>query len=90
MKKACDAENAPVWRRERFWNDHITGDAAVLPKYSYGETVAMIKEAPTVMFNSSSMEPLNGTQIVPPFTINMQTNFMVKFDYMEMLQARYS
>jgi len=85
----CDEVAVPVWKREQFWNGKVTGDESVVPKLSYGEALAQIKEMPMVTFNSSSMDALNGTQIVPKTTIDMQSKFMVLFDKLEMVQAKY-
>lgn len=87
MKEHCDKEGISTWRRERYWNDHITGDSGVLPKWDYTEALAHIREAPIEMFNASEM--LTGTVLLSEMAYSMQSNFNVNFDHLEGLQATY-
>ncbi|KAK6363063.1 hypothetical protein TWF730_000510 [Orbilia blumenaviensis] len=88
MNITCNADNIPTWRREEFWATKVTGDEAVLPKWDYSRALAEIVDPPTAVFNSSLV--LDETVLVSEATLKMQTNFMVMFDYIEMLQARYA
>ena len=85
----CDMIKVPVWQREQFWAMRVTGDEAVLPKWTYSETLEEINVKPTAEFNSSSMEVLNQTMILPKASFDIQNNFNIMFDFIEMLQARY-
>ena len=40
---------------EKFWQTQITGDAKVLPKWSFGEVMANITEPPTMVAANTSM-----------------------------------
>jgi hypothetical protein len=86
MNTTCDI---PIWKREKFWANQATGDETVPPKWTYEQALAEIKGKPTVVFNQSSEDVLDGTQIVNQETYGIQARFMVMFDYIEMLQARY-
>lgn len=90
FNSTCDPVEVPVWKKEQFWGGKVTGDESVAPELTYGQALALVKEMPTVEFNSSSMDVLNGTQIVPEATIKFQSTFMVRFDKLEMVQARYA
>lgn len=87
MKEHCDDAGVSVWRRERFWNDHVTGDESVSPRWDYSEALALIQEPPVVVFNAS--EVLNQTALLPEASYAMQNNFNVMFDYIESLQSKY-
>jgi hypothetical protein len=53
MKHYC-ADDVEASLREQFWQTQITGDAKILPKWSYGETLANITEPPTMVANTSN------------------------------------
>lgn len=65
----------------------MTGDADVLPKWTYSESVAEINEVLVAIFNAS--EVLNQTSLLPEASYTMQSKVMVMFDYIEALQPRY-
>ena len=88
MNSTCAA--LPTWEREKFWATKVTGDPAILPKWDYSKALEEIKERPTIEFNSSSKETLNETQVVSRESYEIQSKFMVMFEYIEMLQARYA
>lgn len=103
MNSTCDADNVPVWKREKFWaatfmpmddgmtmGDMAMGDMSSLPKWDYAEALFEVTEAPTVEFNSSSKSILNQTVLVSKADYEMQSKFMVLFDYLESLQPKYS
>lgn len=89
MNASCDPHDAPTWRREKFWSTHVTGDESVLPKWDYTTALTKITEPPTAVYNASSPEVLDQTVLVSPASYEMQSNFMVLFDRIEGLQARY-
>ena len=88
MNSSC--ATLPTWEREKFWATKVTGDPAILPKWDYSKALEEIKERPTIEFNSSSKETLNETQVVSRESYEIQSKFMVMFEYIEMLQARYA
>ncbi|TVY42513.1 Ferric/cupric reductase transmembrane component 1 [Lachnellula cervina] len=103
MNSTCDADKVPVWKREKFWaatfmpmdegmtmGDMAMGDMSSLPKWDYAEALFEVTEAPTVEFNSSSKSILNQTVLVSKADYEMQSKFMVLFDYLESLQPKYS
>lgn len=90
MNSTCDPMKIPTWQREKFWSMHITGDMAVEPHLDYSRTLEKLREPPTVEFNSSSKSPLNQTVLVGKATYEMQSKFMIMFDHLEMLHARYA
>lgn len=89
MSATCDPIKVPTWQREKFWVTEVTGDPAVEPKWDYSTTLKEVRERPTVEFNSSSRSTLNQTVLVSKVTYEMQSKFMVMFDHLEALQARY-
>jgi hypothetical protein len=105
MNSACDADNVPVWKREQFWaatlmvmdggmsmsmGDMAMDDMSGLPKWDYTEALLIVTERPTVEFNASSKSILNQTVLVSKADYEMQSRFMVMFDYLESLQPRYA
>ena len=90
MNSTCDPIKVPTWQREMFWATMVTGDPAVVPKWDYSRALEEVRERPTVEFNSSSKRTLNQTVVVAKTTYEIQSKFMVMFDYLEALQPRYS
>lgn len=88
MQTYCD-DKTPVWKREQYWEDQATGGMGVPAKWTYSQALAEITETPTAEFNASSEEPLEVTMVVTKETYEVQNVFNVRFDHMEMLQARY-
>ena len=84
----CD-ESFPVWKRERFWSEDFILGPPVPPKWDYITTLAQISNVPTRDYNATAMNTLDETMLVSSASYQMQANFMTKFDYLEMLQARY-
>ncbi|KAH7139164.1 ferric reductase like transmembrane component-domain-containing protein [Dendryphion nanum] len=89
IKSNCDPVKVPTWKREQFWSTKVTGDPTVSPKWDYIRALEEVDGVPTVEYNSSSKAVLNQTVLVPKATYAMQYNFNIKFDYIEMLQAKY-
>jgi hypothetical protein len=87
MKEHCDEASVSVWRRERFWNDHVTGDESVVPKWDYSEALALVQDRPIVEFNASKV--LSETAQLSDASYDIQNNFNVMFDYLEALQSKY-
>jgi len=90
MSTRCDSIEVPIWQRERFWSTKVTGDATVLSKWDYTRALEEVMERPTVEFNSSSENVLSQTMLVSDTDYEMQSRFMVSFDYLEALQPKYS
>ncbi|KAK3064204.1 hypothetical protein LTS18_009225 [Coniosporium uncinatum] len=90
MSTRCDSIKVPTWQREKFWSTKVTGDATVLPKWDYTRAVEEVGERPTVEFNSSLENVLSQTMLVSDADYEMQSRFMVLFDYLEALQPKYS
>ena len=89
MNSTCDPIKVPTWQREKFWATKVTGDPAVMPKWDYARALEDIVERPTVEFNFSSENTLNQTVLVSDAVYRIQSHFMVMFDHLEALQARY-
>ena len=89
MNTTCDPLTAPTWRREKFWNTEATGDPTIPPKWDYSRAVEEVQGRPTAEFNSTSTDTLNQTMVVTEETYEIQREFMITFDHLEMLQARY-
>jgi len=90
MNSRCDPANVPIWKREKFWaNDMTGGDATVVPILDYQAALQSVTKAPIVEFNSSSKSILNETVLVPRASYTKQIQFMAKFDHLEHLQATY-
>lgn len=83
----CDPVEVPTWKREQFWSMHVTGDESVLPKWDYSLALEAVSKVPSVVYNSS--EVMSQTVVLPLEEYDMQYHFNVKFDRLEMLQARY-
>lgn len=103
MSSPCDTDDVSVWKREKFWaatlmvmgdgmsmDDMTMGDMSGLPKWDYTEALLKVTKTPTVEYNSSSKSILNQTMLVSKADYEMQSKFMVLFDYLEALQPRYS
>ncbi|PQE03966.1 hypothetical protein CJF31_00003065 [Rutstroemia sp. NJR-2017a BVV2] len=103
MNSKCDSDNVPVWKREQFWaatlmvmddgmsmGDMAMDDTSGLPKWDYTEALLRVSEKPTVEFNSSSKSIMNQTMLVSRADYEMQSKFMIMFDYLESLQPRYA
>ena len=89
MNAMCDPVKVPTWQREKFWATKVTGDPAVVPKWDYSRALEDVGEKPTIEFNASSTDTLNQTVVLGMADYETQSRFMVKFDYLEMLQAKY-
>lgn len=90
LNSTCDPVEVPTWQREKFWATRVTGSADVLPKWDYSRALEEVDGEPIAKFNASSGNILNETMLVTAESYEMQSRFMVMFDYLEMLQARYS
>ncbi|KAJ3161548.1 hypothetical protein HDU88_007281 [Geranomyces variabilis] len=90
MNSHCDPVKVPTWKRQQFWETQVTGDDTVLPKWSYSRALEQVGPAPpSSEFDPDSKGVLNQTVVLTAVTYENQAKFMVKFDYMEGLQARY-
>ena len=89
INSTCDPIKVPTWQREKFWATKVTSDPAVIPKWDYSRALDEIRERPTVEFDFSSKSTWNQTVLVSDMIYKIQSNFMVMFDHLEALQARY-
>jgi hypothetical protein len=102
MNSACDADTVPTWKREKFWaatfmvmkEDEVMhgmtmGETSGLPVWGYTDALSEVSEAPALVFNSRSGNIFNQTMLVSKADYEKQRKFMVMFDYLEALQARY-
>jgi hypothetical protein len=102
MNSACDVDNVPTWEREKFWaitfmpmkedeasHGMTMGDMSDLPIWGYTDALSEVSVTPVVVFNSRSKNILNQTMLVSKADYEKQSKFMVMFDYLEALQARY-
>ncbi|KAJ3052151.1 hypothetical protein HK097_006823, partial [Rhizophlyctis rosea] len=68
MDTHCDAVDAPVWKREEFWETESTGVPAgmdaVSPKWTYSQAVVEARNGAIIPFNRTSKEILNSTSLV--------------------------
>jgi hypothetical protein len=63
---------------EHFWETQITGDASVLPKWSYGETFAMISASPTEVATGDDLV-LNKTMRTTQHTWRITQDTLIYF-----------
>jgi hypothetical protein len=63
---------------EGFWETEITGEATILPKWSYGEVMANITQPPT-MVAQAKMLILNETMITTQKDLDPIQNTLVYF-----------
>ena len=72
---------------ERFWETQITGDASVLPKWSYGETLANVTEPPTMVAMGDDLV-LNTTMLTTYHTWKITQDTLIYF-FHETAQESY-
>jgi hypothetical protein len=89
MNMTCDPIGVSTWQREKFWATKLIEEAVVPPKWDYSTALGEVNGRPTLEFNSSSEDVLNQTVSVSKETYEMQSRFMVLFDYIESLQSKY-
>ncbi|KAJ3023868.1 hypothetical protein HKX48_000054 [Thoreauomyces humboldtii] len=85
----CDSLQVPTWKREKFWETQVTGDVNVLPKWSYSVALEQVNNASLAVYDPDSMTSLNQTALLADSAYHHQSRFMLNFDYMEALQAKY-
>jgi hypothetical protein len=90
MNSTCDPTGVPIWKREKFWANDMTGaDATVVPVLDYQAALESVTKMPMTEFNSSSKSILNETVLVPQASYEEQSQFMLKFEHLEYLQPTY-
>ncbi|KAJ3043479.1 hypothetical protein HDV00_004867 [Rhizophlyctis rosea] len=90
MSQHCDDVDVPMSKRQKFWEEQVTGDDDVPPQWGYERSLVEVgSTAPTAVYNASDMSTLNKTVVVAPEDYENQHKFMVNFDFMEALQAKY-
>ena len=72
---------------EKFWETEITGDVSVLPKWSYGETIARISHPPTVIFSGDGI--LNTTALTTTANFNATRDTLVYYFRETALESLY-
>lgn len=86
MKEQCEAFNVEAWRLEKYWITKATGDAAVVPKWSWAEAV---EAAQTPSRDLNTEEVINGTMAVPVDAWNAEKRSLEEFERQETLHSRY-
>ncbi|OAG34821.1 hypothetical protein AYO21_11035 [Fonsecaea monophora] len=71
-------ENVRASTIEKFWETQITGDAKILPKWSYGETLANITKTPTVVASGKDLV-LNMTMVTTYTTWKLTQDTLIYF-----------
>ncbi|RPA84929.1 hypothetical protein BJ508DRAFT_222506, partial [Ascobolus immersus RN42] len=63
MKSMCVGEYATEdWELEKYWQEKVTGDPELKPKWSYGRALAEVEGTPEEIVNDGEEKPvLNGT-----------------------------
>jgi hypothetical protein len=102
MDSACDVDNVSIWEREKFWaatfmpmkdeeamHGMVMGDTSGLPVWGYTDALSQVSEAPVLVFNSRSKDVFNQTMLVSKADYEKQSRFIIMFDHLEALQAKY-
>lgn len=91
----CMAQNCPESvtpaEREDYWRMRMLDTTGtVRPKWTYGEALSQVENAPTLEFNKTSHDVLNHTVLADKESWAINNRFNILFDHIEMLQARYT
>ncbi|KAI1908919.1 hypothetical protein LOZ53_000674 [Ophidiomyces ophidiicola] len=78
----------PVWKLEKYWASKATGDASVLPKWSYADALAEIKEPPTQEWRKG--KTLNFTARVSHSAWDLNVRTLSHFELAEERHNRYA
>jgi hypothetical protein len=77
--------------RETFWQTEITGDASILPIWSYGEVMSNITEPPTMVANTEdNTVVLNMTMLTTQETFDATWTTLYYFFHETVLEAYFS
>lgn len=87
MHSTCTQFNIEAWRLERYWRGKATGDAAVVPKWTYEQSLQQVTQRPRQEVNQT--KTLNFTAIVPHDSWDAQRRTLEHFEEQETLHARY-
>ncbi|KAK4186937.1 ferric reductase like transmembrane component-domain-containing protein [Podospora australis] len=87
MSTMCDS-SIPASKLEKFWEQQATGSKTVAAKWSYGETLAKIQEAPTTEFSEDEMH-LNRTVLLDHESVHANAITREHFEYAEIIHSRY-
>ncbi len=87
INSTCADFDVETWRIEKYWQEKTTGDVRVSPKWTYGESLTKIIEAP--VRELAEDDTLNFTAVVPHESWMTQKMTMMYFEEQETLHARY-
>ncbi|RYP64310.1 hypothetical protein DL771_008812 [Monosporascus sp. 5C6A] len=87
IDSACQADNVPTWKIEKYWAEQATGDPAIPAKWTYGEALAQVTRPPSRVWESG--EVLNYTALLSTSDYEYQRSFNDLFDWEEAVQSTY-
>ncbi len=87
MHSTCAQFNIEVWKLEKYWRDKATGDAAIIPKWEYGQALQQAIRPPRREVKKN--ETLNVTATVPHDSWDAERRTLEHFEGQETLHARY-
>ncbi|XDG06374.1 hypothetical protein ABKA04_005989 [Annulohypoxylon sp. FPYF3050] len=87
INSTCQEDNVPTWKIEEYWADQATGDPTILPRWTYGATLANMTQAPTKIWTSEQV--LNYTALISRSDFEYQKSFDNLFDWEERTQSTY-
>ncbi|KAL7806811.1 ferric reductase-like transmembrane component [Trichoderma aethiopicum] len=80
----------PASKLEAYWEDWVTGDKGVQPKWTYAEALAEVDPRPPKVQLSGSDTTLNATSIVAPTTYLSQWNVLGAVRDETAVESKYS
>ncbi|KAI1453015.1 ferric reductase like transmembrane component-domain-containing protein [Annulohypoxylon moriforme] len=87
INSTCQEDDVPTWKIEKYWADQATGDSSILPRWTYGATLANVTQVPTKTWTSGQV--LNYTALLSPSDYEYQKSFDNLFDWEERTQSTY-
>ncbi|KAH0491920.1 hypothetical protein TgHK011_003322 [Trichoderma gracile] len=80
----------PASKLEAYWEDWVTGDKGVQPKWTFSEALANVDPRPPKLQLNSSDTTLNATSIVSPTTYPSQWNVLGAVRDETAIESKYS
>lgn len=87
MDAKCAQYQVSASKLEKFWEEQSTGEPTVLPKWSYGMTMANLTQAPRTEVPIG--DTLNVTSLPPEDGYALQYSTLTTFENEEVVHARY-
>ncbi|PTB64869.1 ferric reductase-like transmembrane component [Trichoderma citrinoviride] len=82
--------NVPASKLEAYWEDWVTGDKAIQPKWTFSEALFKVDPRPPVLELKSSDTTLNASSIVAPTTYLSQWNVLGEVRDETAIESKYS